>query len=346
MLANKYLINRSYLLFLLVAFVGSTVFTYYYFLYTNEYPPGSSERIANHNADKVFQTRILITSIGNILKPSIPYISKYFQWIIPYDVNYQVLLQLIIVFFTFGLLIILPYLFECFEYKGSHWASLFIMLPITWNYIIINGLVDGASLFYCYDIPSLTFFSLALTLFLKTKWFWFYSVFILACLNRESAAFISIAGFIINCNLDALSPNKFFLSNKTLIYHIVSQAIIWITLRLILSFVFRNNPGVFFEEPHSMLNFLSGIWTGQSHWAMQKPIWFLTLFAGVWLIPLLLYKNLNSSGKRLALVGIIYFITLIFRSNMMESRVYNELNVIIGICAIISLKCKKQNIDT
>jgi hypothetical protein len=117
----------------------------------------------------------------------------------------------------------------------------------------------------------------------------------------------------------------------------VTQAILWIFIRSLLSWIYQGNPGVFFEEPHSMQNFLAGIWNGNSHWAMENAAWFLTLFAGIWLFPLILFNNLSTNGKRLIIVGVIYLISLYFRSNMMETRVYNELNVIISICAIICL---------
>ena len=102
---------------------------------------------------------------------------------------------------------------------------------------------------------------------------------------------------------------------------------------------------MFFEEPNSMFDFLSGLWTGEPHWAMQNTYWFISLFAGIWVIPLFLYKYLESQGRRLVIVGFIYLITLFFRSNMMETRVYNELNIIITVCAITCLdkKIKYKN---
>ena len=101
--------------------------------------------------------------------------------------------------------------------------------------------------------------------------------------------------------------------------------------------IFKSNPGEFFEEPHSMIQFLSGIGNDQVHWAMENASWFLTLFMGIWLIPVLLYKYLSQSGRRFLLVGIIYLIVLIFRSNMMETRVYNELNVVLAASMIICI---------
>ena len=329
--------NRSYLLFILASIVGSTVFTYYYFLYTHEYYPGSANRIASYQADKVFQTRLLIPSLANFLKPTIPAFSIFFGWLIPYPVDFQVVLQLINIVFLSGLLISFPHLLACVNGQSNYWASLILLIPITWNYIIINGLIDGAGLFYCYDIPSLTFFVLGLIFFLKEKWALFYPIFILACLNRESACFVSLTGFILLCNLHSLTPKTFVHINKNLIQHILIQATVWICLRIYLSYIFRNNSGLFFEEPHSMLHFLSGLWTGEPHWAMQHTYWFITLFAGIWIIPLLLYKYLDSQCRRLAIVCFICLITLFFRSNMMETRVYNELNVIITIAVVTSI---------
>ena len=131
---------------------------------------------------------------------------------------------------------------------------------------------------------------------------------------------------------------KFFFSiNKHLIIHISTQAILWVLIRTYVSCIYRDNPGLFFEEPHSMSDFLWGIWNGNYHWAMEDARWFLTLFAGIWLLPIILFNKLSTNGKRLIIVGVIYVISLYFRSNMMETRVYNELNVIISICGIICL---------
>lgn len=291
----------------------------------------------------MFQTRILITSIANIIEPSIPVLKTLFQWIIPYPIDYQVLLQIINVFFTFILLTTLPSLLKCFGYHGSNWISLIFAIPLSWNYIFINGLIDGAGLYYCYDIPSLTFFALGVVLFLTKKWMFFYPVFILACFNRESACFISLAGGIVTFNLFSIKFSVFCKNNRILLAHIILQVVIWFSLRIILSYLVRNNPGILFENPQSMINFLHCIWTGESHWAMHNPIWYFTLFAGIWVIPLLLYKYLDFQTRRLAIVGLIYVIALCFRSNMMEIRVYNELNVIIFVCMIISINSKFRN---
>ena len=216
-------------------------------------------------------------------------------------------------------------------------------MPLSWNYIFINGFIDGAGLYYPYDIPSLTFFAAGIILFLQKKWILFYPVFILACLNRESACFITMGGFLLTFQIGESKFVDFLKSNRKVITQVIAQASIWLALRLILSYTFRNNPGEFFEEPHSMLEFISKIASGESHWAMNNPRWFLTIFAGIWLAPLIMWRNLNGSLKRILIVGIIYLLILVFRSNMMETRVYNELNVILSISTICLLFSHQQH---
>ena len=296
--------------------------------------------MAVYEADKVFQTRLLITSLANFFEPAIPILRETMQWAVPYSINYEVLLQLINALFLTGLILVTPSILLVLGYKINPFASFFILIPLAWNYIAINGLIDGAGLYYPYDIPSLTFFAIGLILFCRQKWYWFYPVFILACLNRESACFITLGGFLLTLQIGKSKFVDILKSNRKMISQVIAQAGIWLALRLILSYAFRGNPGEFFETPHSMINFIAKMWNGDAHWAMDDPRLFLTLFAGTWLVPLLYWKNLNQSAKRLLGLGLIYLLALVFRSNMMETRVYNELNVIVTICAICSMRPK------
>jgi len=337
---KQFLKVRKHIPFASLCLLCGLCFTYFYFLYTHEYPEGSYERIANYEADKVFQTRLLITSIANFLEPTLPLLRSTFQWAVPYPINYEVILQLINVFFLTALILLIRPLAEIFGYAITPAASLLILVPVSWNFIFINGLIDGAGLYYPYDIPSLTFFAAGIILFLQKKWLWFYPVFILACLNRESACFITLGGFLLTLQFGKSRFVDLLKSNRRMISHVTVQAGIWLVLRLILSYAFRNNPGEFFEKPHSMTGFIAKIWSGEPHWSFENPRYFLTLFGGIWIVPFILWGKLNASLKRMLLLGLIYGVTLIFRSNMMETRVYNELNVIVTVCALCAFSQK------
>jgi len=330
----------KWIIFVSISYLCGIVFTYHYFIYTHEYPPGSYQRISDYEADKVFQTRLLITTIANLLEPTLPLLKSNFQWAVPYPINYEVILQLINSLFLAVLILLIRPMTEVLGYEISPVCSLFILVPVSWNFIFINGFIDGAGLYYPYDIPSMTFFAAGIILFKKKKWLYFYPVFILACLNRESACFITLGGFLLTIQIDKSKFGSILGSNKRILGQIITQACMWFALRLLLAYAFRNNPGEFFEKPHSMIDFMAKMWNGDPHWAMENPRLFLTLFAGIWIVPLLYWKNLNQSAKRLGGLGLIYLLALVFRSNMMETRVYNELNVIVTVCALCAFSPK------
>jgi hypothetical protein len=283
---------------------------------------------------------LLVTTVANLLEPIIPLLRWSFQWAVPYPIDYEVILQLINASFLVALILLIRPLAKILGYATEPVTSLLILVPLSWNYIGINGFIDGAGLYYPYDIPSLTFFAAGIILFLQKKWLWFYPVFILACLNRESACFITLGGFLLTLQIGESKFVDILKSNRRMISQVIAQAGIWLALRLILSYAFRNNPGEFFEKPHSMFDFIAKIWSGEAHWAMNNPRLFLTLFAGVWIVPFLFWKNLNPSAKRFILLGLLYLLALVFRSNMMETRVYNELNVIVTVCALCAFSPK------
>ena len=342
---NRLSIYKWIILLIITSSCG-IVFTYYYFLYTHEYPPGSYQRLSTYKADKVFQTRLLITTIANSLEPTLPLLKSTFQWAVPYPINYEVILQLINALFLAGLILLIGPLAKVLGYVISPVASFFALVPVSWNYIFINGFIDGAGLYYPYDIPSLTFFAAGIILFMRQKWLLFYPVFILACLNRESACFITLGGFLLTIQINKANFVETLKTNHKILVQVITQAFIWFTLRLLFSYVFRDNPGEFFEKPHSMSDFISKIWNGEPHWAMHQPRLFLTLFAGIWIFPLILWYRLNPSVKRFLILGLIYLFALGFRSNMMESRVYNELNVILTICTLCAFSPKLPSTTT
>ena len=268
------------------------------------------------------------------MKPAIPLLSFLFQWAVPYPINYEVLLQILNLSFFVIIFLTIPKLLSEISIVINPFYSFITLIPIFWNYIMINGFIDGAGLYYPYDVPSMAFFSLGLLLFLRKNWVIFYFIFSLALLNRESSCFISIAGFLLSIKCFSVHSPNWWLQNRKLLIHIFVQAIMWLSSRIILSYVFKNNPGSFFENPHSMIEFLNCIITDESHWAMESPIWFLTLFGGIWLLPIIYFKHLNSFSRKLLIVGCIYLLTLMLRSNMMETRVYNELNIVISVTVI------------
>ena len=115
--------------------------------------------------------------------------------------------------------------------------------------------------------------------------------------------------------------------------------------------MFRFNPGEFYEETLSMTNFINDIWKGNPSWPflntstfLGNPRCYLTLFAGVWILIPILWRYIPSNSKRLLWVIPPYFIVALLYANLMESRVYQEINIILSLIIVTGFVSRKNYI--
>ena len=307
--------------FSLLYFIVSLLFTKYYFLYTSEfYEPAYSINIANFEADKVFQKRFLI-----------PVISQFLSEISPVDFEY--ILKSLTVISMFVILLSFKSLLDLIVKKDySLFWPLFILLPVSWNYFILN------SIYHAYDIPSLMFYLLGICLFLREKYFLFYLIFIFGTFNRESTCFITISLLLIRSTIKGSSIRNNVSLNLPLIKHLLFQTFIWIASVQVIQFVITDCPGNNYEITYSFIQFLNAMISGQPSWPyldssyfFTNPRCFLTLFGCSWALIPLLWKYIPTSCKKLLLLIPIYMVPAILYANLMETRVYHELNVVIAL---------------
>lgn len=305
-----------------VLIIVALVFTKYYFLFTNEYyPPAYTDKIASFEADKVFQKRFLIPITANFISQNT---------LLSFDHS----LKFITAFSTLGLLIYFNKTLQIFTKNlATHYWFLFLLVPVGWNYMFIN------SIFHSYDIPSLFFYCLCLYLFLNKKYLPFYVMFTVATLNRESTCFISISVALLLSKFNSDYRLKdIFIRNFNLIKHLIAQAALWFLIVLLISWLVNDSPGQSYEEPYSMRVFIANMWNGDPSWPflnteafIENPRCFLTLFGCTWVVIPFFWKYIPKDCKKLLLLIPIYMIPALLYANLMETRVYHELNVVIAL---------------
>ena len=298
------------------------VFTKYYFLFTSEYyPPAYADKVAKFEADKVFQKRFLVPVTANFISHNT-------------TLSFDRSLKFIIVLCTFGLLYYFQKTLETFNKNHAiHYWCLFLLIPVGWNYIFLN------SIFHSYDLPSLFFYCLCLYLFLRKKYLPFYIIFAASTLNRESTCFISISIALLLAKFDSnygLKDN--FIRNFSLMRHLLAQVILWFLMVLLISWFVKDSPGQSYEETFSMREFIANMWHGLPSWPFLNtekifgnPRCFLTLFACAWVVIPFFWKYIPKDCKKLLLLIPIYMIPALLYANLMETRVYHELNVVIAL---------------
>ena len=176
-------------------------------------------------------TRALIdTHLYSI--PSFHHIFDTIGWEEQYLVEYMTaagLMFLSLVGFGWALL----YLFTGI-YKAPPWLTSFI------PFLGILALPPLFSYTYIYDFPTLFFFTLGLAYLIRRKWNLYLFIFTAGCLNKETIILLLIIFFFYYLKDQFLSRRKF-------IQLILAQLMIFTVIRLLLLWIFRNNPGTFLE---------------------------------------------------------------------------------------------------
>src|SRR5262249_16016618 len=90
-----------------------------------------------------------------------------------------------------------------------------------------------------YDIPSIFFFVVGLILIYQHKMAWCYPVFLVACLNRESAG-VLIAAYLFT-TVALRKP-------AVIALQCVWQLLIWLAVKYAVTIKFAGNPGASFEN--------------------------------------------------------------------------------------------------
>jgi hypothetical protein len=152
---------------------------------------------------------------------------KKFQWNPEYAAEYLITMAIMYMSFIAFLLILRNFIL-CFlglSASASHLAVFFIaiLLPATFVYKV-----------YIYDFPQLLLFTSCLLLLYKQSWLPFYPVYVLGCINKETTVLVPLV-FL------------FWMGTKSLkgsvLLHFLVQLVIGIAVYLVISHIFRNNPG-------------------------------------------------------------------------------------------------------
>jgi hypothetical protein len=218
----------------------------------------------------------------------------------------------------------------------STYFAYFLFVPVGWNYLALN------SIYHAYDLPTLVFFCWAIVFFLQKKFFLFYLTFLVGSFNRESTCFITIAIFALQLRIpNQLKFVNLFYYNKKLFIHCLYQSLLWFGIKNLLEYIFRNNPGSFYEKTFSINNFFQDMWKGLPSWPFLdtstfwgNPRSFLSLFACTWVVLPLIWQNIPTQSKKLLWIIPPYLVGAILYANLMESRVYHEINVVLSACIL------------
>jgi hypothetical protein len=196
-----------------------------------------------------------------------------------------------------------------------------------WNYVLLN------EMFQFYDLASVFFYVLGMFLILKDKFWLLLVTLALGVLNKETAVYLILAFVLYNYK------NIF---TKTIILKTFLLSMVFLIIKGILMYIFRNNPGAVVEST-SWYNFQLVNLFFESH-LYAKDL--LLCFGGMYFFVIALFvsgkwrklNTVNARGKIYMHLGFIpYLIMGVNIVYFLEARVYGELIPMITTLFVIYL---------
>ncbi len=236
-----------YLLTALIA--GCVLIMFVIFPGINDDKPSMFGDMIYGKASKPFVYRVLLPATVRVLSAPVPQtlrntisnkiednislnkLFKKLKWEKELAVEYS-FAMLIMFLSLWGFSIAVRYLFILF-YNTSSWFA---------DSVSVLALLGLPTMFqytsFIYDFPLLLLYTLGLIFLYKQDWIKFLIIFLVGCINKETTILLTLVFFIYY-----KSGLKKELFNKLLI----AQFAIFILVKSLLYFVFKNNPGTFIE---------------------------------------------------------------------------------------------------
>lgn len=269
-----------------------------------------------------FGKRILTTLIAHTLTyiPDVSIEGKY------------IIIELIFVFFLF---FFLQKLLRDFFTKRA-------ALLLTWLFLLILPIITLlnykfwqktlAPLFYTYDTPELMFITLGMYLILRSKWLWFYLTLFVATINRETSLLLVL--LIPALHLKNFNQYK---------WPLVISGFIYITVSLLLCWIFKENQGHVAEMYHDI--YKTSIIQLNMYWLFNEGYisGFLYCFAGIPLFWFVFYDYIPYKFKPVRYVVLFSFLILMVVGRIDEPRIFGEMIILMYLPVCLGVKAWLTN---
>ena len=197
--------------------------------------------------------------------------------------------------------------------------SFFMLYVLFFNYL----LYPNYPVWFPWDMPSVLFFTLGLTLIYRRKWALYYPLFILATFNRETSCFLTIVYLLTAIKKDPAG---------TVALHFSAQLLIWVAVKSFLFLLYAGNPGWELFEGQMRYN---------AH-LLSRPEYYpfiLCVFGFVWVPVVFLFGLIREEFVRRSLLVVFpFFLVMFFTARMVELRVYGELIPVVLTAFLLVVK--------
>lgn len=275
--------------------------------------PNSINAVASFETAKPYQFRLLMPLLFKFFGPIYTLYGKYLYS------AYNVVIVLFVQMVFYKLLCVY---FQ--DKKRLLWLAPVILYPMLFNYVILN------QSFQYYDFTAILFFTIGLYYIANEKFIPLLIIFLLAIINKETAGYLIFTYLLYNY--------KGVFSKKVVI-NTFMLGIIFIGWKILLGYIFKDNPGDNFE-----IGFSENIRIAKELFSNRVLLKnFFLNFGGLYIFAILLF--VTGAWKKfpqrallfMNLTIVPYYIFGIYITYITEVRVYTELIPMITTLFLIYL---------
>lgn len=207
--------------------------------------------------------------------------------------------------------------------RGATLLAFTAFYALTWNILLAR---DRPALLP-YDITAVLFMTIGAAMIVNRRWVWYYPLFLLGALNRETILF---------CTLFFLLVSWRQMQRGTLAIHVTAQAVLWLGVKALMMWLYGGNTGQDFEYYHA--GTLLPHWQSNIELLMnwKYVIMVASAFGFTWLlIPIGWRRLVKPELRKMVWVAVPYLVVLIFFGNLNELRAYAELLPFVLVPALV-----------
>jgi hypothetical protein len=187
--------------------------------------------------------------------------------------------------------------------------------------------------YYPYDIPSVLFFTVGLLLIYERRWGWFFPLFAIATLNRETSIFLAVASLFVL--FDRYSRPRLALI-------VGSQLAIWVAIKAFLWVVYQQNRWMGYGLYQFQLKVNAAT-------LLEHPVkGFIALatWGCLWLAVVIWHRRIHDVYLKRTLWTVPVFIAgMLFAGFVIELRIYGEvLPVVLAAFWVVFLDLVEDSI--
>ncbi len=307
--------NPVYLvLYWLAVSAGALYFSSLRFIFNRDFPLATMQALIDGTAYRPFQYRILVPTIVGKLHDLT-------------GVSIGALYQSVEALAVLGVVIATRYfLAPHFRGKTLDILSAGILLILPWNYLLPREI----AIFIPADLPAVMFFTFLLALMSRGNWRWYYPLFVLATLNRETTCFVTLIYLLVSWKR---------IPAKEMWLHIGAQFVLWVAIKYWLGTVYADNPGSVFE--------IYGVAGDRTHldsnleflFSPLRVLILLSSFGFLWAPVMAWRKRIDDDFIKQALLGLVFFFAaMLLIGNLNETRIFGEYAPLIYASALLLLQ--------